>query len=201
MRTIRIITISLVMLFCLPISAQKNDEKVPKVALKTNLLMDALLSPNIGFETPIAPKWTLDFTFEINAWKMSHQRRWKHWLVQPETRYWLGSPMSGHFFAITAMGGQYNFSGVGNSLKFLGTDFSLLNKYRYQGWILGAGVAYGYTWRFKPHWSLEGEIGIGYAGSHYKRFLCTGCGKLDQDHITHNYFGPTKAAVNLVYVF
>lgn len=32
------------------------------VALKTNLAADALLSPNVGIEFGLAPKWTLDVT-------------------------------------------------------------------------------------------------------------------------------------------
>lgn len=185
----------------MPMTAQQAEELGPKVAFKTNLLMDALLSPNIGVETPVAPRWTLDFSFEINAWKLSHQRRWKHWFVQPEFRYWIGKRMSGHFLAINATGGQYNVSGVGASLNLLGTDFSAIRDYRFQGWMLGAGIAYGYTWHFTPHWAIEGEIGIGYFGTHYRRYHCKGCGKLDEDHLTHNYYGPTKAAVNLVYAF
>ena len=45
------------------------------------------------------------------------------------------------------------------------------------------------------------EIGIGYAYSHYDRFECEGCGQKVEEGKHHNYFGPTKAAISLVYLF
>lgn len=53
------------------------------VALKTNVLSDAFMNINLGVETGLAPKWTLDITGDFNAWTLSHGRRWKHWLVRP----------------------------------------------------------------------------------------------------------------------
>ena len=55
------------------------------VAVKTNLLSDAILSPNIGVEIGLAPKWTLDVSGQMNAWTLSHDRRWKHWAIQRAT--------------------------------------------------------------------------------------------------------------------
>lgn len=37
------------------------------VAVKTNLLADGLLSPNLGVEIGLAPKWTLDVDGQLNA--------------------------------------------------------------------------------------------------------------------------------------
>ena len=68
------------------------------VAVKTNLLSDAVLNPNVGVEIGLAPKWTLDITGQVNAWTLSHDRRWKHWAVQPEARYWLCDRFGAHFF-------------------------------------------------------------------------------------------------------
>jgi hypothetical protein len=51
------------------------------------------------------------------------------------------------------------------------------------------------------HWTLEGEIGLGYAYGKYDRYRCTGCGKKIETDKTHHYVGPTKAAINLVYFF
>lgn len=172
-----------------------------KAAVKTNLLMDATLSPNLGVEVGVAPKWTLDFTGEFNDWTLSHQRRWKHWYFQPEARYWFCDRFSGHFVAAHVFGGQYNMGNIGADFTFLGTDYSNLSNYRYQGWFVGAGIAYGYTWILGHHWNLEAEIGFGYAYTRYDKFECTGCGKrVDRRH-PHNYVGPTKAAINLVYAF
>ena len=39
-----------------------------KVAVKTNLLSDVVLSPNLGIEVGLAPKWTMGVTGQFNAW-------------------------------------------------------------------------------------------------------------------------------------
>lgn len=171
-----------------------------QVALKTNLLYDAALSPNLGIEVAVAPKWSLDLSGNLNAWTLDNGRRWKHWLVQPEVRYWFCDRFSGHFVGAHLLGGQVNVGGLDHSYSFLGKDIDLHNR-RYQGWYGGAGVAYGYTWILAKHWSLEAEIGVGWIYTRYDVFPCRTCGtKLATDR-THNYFGPTKAAINLVYVF
>jgi len=171
------------------------------VAVKTNLLYDALLNVNAGVEVGLAPKWTLDVSGDFNAWKLSHDRRWKHWAVQPEARYWFCDRFAGHFVGVHAHGGQFNIGGVDLDFSLLGTDFSRLKDTRYQGWFVGGGVAYGYAWVLGRHWNLEGEIGVGYAYMNYDRFRCAGCGKKVESDKDHHYVGPTKAAVNLVYLF
>lgn len=172
-----------------------------RVAVKSNLLYDALANVNAGMEFGLAPKWTLDVSGDFNAWDRSHDRRWKHWLVQPEVRYWFCDRFSGHFIGFHAHGGQYNTGGLKNGISFLGSDLSRLSDYRFQGWFVGAGVGYGYAWMLSRHWNLEGEIGVGYAYTKFDRFRCAGCGKKVEEGKSHHYVGPTKAAVSLIYVF
>lgn len=172
------------------------------VAVKTNLLYDiAAFTANAGVEIGLAPRWTLDLSGNYNGWTLSHDRKWKHWLAQPEARYWFCDRFAGHFVGVHALGGQYNIGGLKNGVKFLGTDFSKLSDRRYQGWFTGLGAAYGYDWILGKHWNLEAEIGIGWMYTRYDVYPCTECGsKLAADR-PHNYFGPTKAAINLVYTF
>ncbi len=171
------------------------------VGIKTNLVADGLLSPNLGVEVGLAPKWTLDFTGEYNGWKLSHERRWKHWLVMPEARYWLCDRFSGHFFGVEAHGGQYNIGGFDGKWNMLGTDARKLKDTRYQGWFVGGGITYGYAWILGRHWNLEAEIGLGYSYTRYDRYRCAGCGKKIESGKSHNFVGPTKAALNIVYLF
>lgn len=171
------------------------------VAVKTNLLYDALENVNLGAEVALAPRWTLDVSGGFNGWTLSHGRRWKHWAVQPEARYWFCDRFGGHFVGFHVHGGQYNVGGLDNDIKFLGTDFSKLSDHRYQGWFVGGGVAYGYAWVLGRHWNLEGELGVGYSYTRSDEFRCAGCGKKTDSDRTHHYVGPTKAALNLVYVF
>lgn len=174
-----------------------------KVGVKSNLLYDATTTLNLGLEFGLAPRWTLDFSGNYNPWTLNKEKnkKIKHWAIQPEARYWFCDRFGGHFLGVHAHGGQYNFGGLKNSISFLGTDFSKLSDTRYQGWFVGAGVAYGYAWILGRHWNLEAEIGFGYSYTRYDRFRCAGCGKKIETDKTHHYVGPTKAAINLVYLF
>ena len=127
---LKIYTILALGLLCsaLPVHGQK-------VAVKTNLLYDATATINAGVEVGLAPRWTLDVSGNFNGWVMSHGRRWKHFLVQPEARYWLCDRFAGHFLGIHLHGGTYNAGGLKNSISFLGTDLSPLSDNRFQGWF------------------------------------------------------------------
>ena len=107
------------------------------VALKTNLFYDATATANLGLEVAVSPKWTIEASGNYNNWTMSRERRWKHWMIQPEGRYWLCNKYIGHFFGVHVHGGQYNFGNLQNNLKFLWSDFSPLSEDRFQGWFLG----------------------------------------------------------------
>ena len=172
------------------------------VGIKTNLISDGFLNPNLGVEVGLAPKWTLDLSGQVNFWTVN-DHKWKHWLAQPEIRYWFCDRFAGHFLGLHAMGGQYNFGKIRNGIhNFLGSDFSKLTDYRYQGWAAGAGIAYGYAWVLGKHWNLEAEIGIGWMYTRFDQYSCENCGrKLNDKPLHHNYFGPTKLAINLEYLF
>lgn len=171
------------------------------VAIKTNVLYDLTATVNAGIEVGLAPRWTIDLSGNFNAWNLSEEKRWKHYLVQPEARYWFCDRFMGHFLGIHAHGGQYNVGGLKNNISFLGTDLSKLTDNRYQGWFAGGGIAYGYAFVLGRHWNLELELGVGYAYSKYDSFECAGCGRKVETGLTHHYVGPTKLALNLVYLF
>lgn len=91
--------------------------------------------------------------------------------------------------------------GFDGKINMLGTDFSKLANSRFQGWFIGGGISYGYAWMLGTHWNIEAEIGFGYSYSRYDQYRCAGCGKKVRSNIPHNYVGPTKAALNMVYLF
>ena len=84
---------------------------------------------------------------------------------------------AGNFIGVHALGGQYNVGGLKNSISFLGTDFSKLSDFRYQGWFVGGGVAYGHSWILGRHWNLEAELGMGYIYTRYDSYPCASCGR------------------------
>jgi hypothetical protein len=177
-----------------------KESSAQEWALKSNLLYDATTTINLGFETALAEKWTFDLSGNWNPFQFEDNMKWKHWLIQPEFRYWTCRKFGGHFFAAHLLGGQYNFGNIDGLPNFLGSDLSQLADHRYEGWYAGAGVGYGYAWMLGKHWNLEAEIGVGAAYTNFEKYKCPKCCKLvgTDDHI---YYGLTKLAINLVYLF
>lgn len=188
------------LLFLLLLLSSASMMRGQDIAIKTNLLADAALNVNGGIEIGLAPRWTLDVKGQYNGWTVDG-KKWKHLFLQPGARYWFCDRFAGHFVGVHAHGGKFNAGGFDGKLNFLGSDFRKLSDSRYQGWFLGAGLSYGYSWILGKHWNLEAEIGLGYAYTRFDKFRCAGCGVKVAEDKQHNYVGPTKAAIDLVYTF
>ena len=82
------------------------------IGVKTNLLYDLTSTINLGAEIGLAPKWTLDLSGNYNAWAFKNDKKWKHWMAQPEARYWFCEAFNGHFLGLHLLGGQFNVGNV-----------------------------------------------------------------------------------------
>lgn len=174
-----------ILLLLLVVAGYSMTAKAQDVALKTNGLYWATTTPNVSVEVALSPKYTLELAGAYNPWTFKDDKKMRFWLVQPEVKYWFCEKFEGHFVGMHLHGAQF---------------FGGFNKKRYDGYLAGGGITYGYDWILSPHWNLEAAIGIGYAHLWYKespRIPCEKC--YENKH--KNYFGPTKAAVSLIYVF
>ena len=167
-----------------------------KTALKTNVLYDVTGSINVGAEFELTPKWTFDISGNYNAWDFSNDRKWRHILVQPEARYWFCESFNGHFIGIHAHWLKFN---IGNVTMPFGL-WKGTRTNRFDGDMWGGGFSYGYNWLLSKHWNLEAEIGVGYGRVIFDKYPCASCGKRIVSG-KKNYWGPTKAAISLVYLF
>lgn len=192
--------IFLLILFVLPLASrgqeQLSGQKGAVVGLKTNLPYWGTATFNLGIEARLAKKWSLDLEAGLNPFDGkrddgSYGRTMKHLRIHPELRYWFCETFHGHFLGLHVPFIAYNFA----DLKVLDLDGK-----RRQGWGTGAGISYGYDWLLSRHWNLEATLGVGYLYLNYDEFPCTHCGNKKEDQKKH-YFGPTQAAVSLIYVF
>lgn len=177
-----------------------SKAKAQNFAIKSNLIYDATATVNLGMEVGLAPQWTLDLSGNFNAWSKNEDVKWKHWMFQPEAKYWFCDRFSRHFVGVHLIGGAYNFASIDKYFPFLKTDLSSLSDMRYQGYAYGCGASYGFAFVLSKHLNLELEAGFGYMYLDYETFKCTGCGQKIRESAYH-YVGPTKAAINIVYVF
>ena len=169
-------------------------DRPPFVALKTNILYDATATINLGVEFRTGKRTSIDVSGNWNPFTFGDNRKWKHVLIQPEFRWWLKESFGGHFFGAHV---QYAYYNAGNLPKPFSSN---LRDHRFEGWLTGVGVSYGYRWNFTPNWGLEATIGVGYAYMDYDKYECQTCGSKVGSN-TKNYFGPTKAGVTLIYTF
>ena len=107
------------------------------VAVKTNVLYDAITTPNIGAEVAFNKHWSVEASGYYNGWTFSSDKSFKHWMIQPEARYWIHERFNGHFFGVHAQYIDYDFAG----LKLL---YGMEKKNSYNGNAYGGGISYGY---------------------------------------------------------
>lgn len=195
----RCLLFAFLLLFTLKGYAQKNleDEMTDfSMGIKTNFLYWGTVTPNIGAEIRLAKKWTLDIEAGLNPFTGKKEdgsfgKSIKHFRLHPELRYWFCESFYGHFVGLHIPYLIYNISDI----KLLGTENE-----RHQGWGAGAGLSYGYSWLLSKHWALEATVGVGYLFLNSEKYPCTNCGEKIDD-VKKHYFGPTQAAVNLIYQF
>ena len=173
---------------------QGNDStRLPYLSIKSNLLYDATASMNLGLEFRTGQKTSFEIPVTYNPWTFRDNAKWRHILVQPEFRLWTNETFDGHFFGLH---GHYAFYNVGGLYHPPFSEY--MNTHRFEGWLAGGGLSYGYRWNFSNHWGLEATVGIGYAFLSYDKYECAGCGKRLNSE-TLNYFGPTKVGLTLIY--
>lgn len=165
-----------------------------EVGVKTNLAYWGTTTPNLGLEFGLGKKSTLEIAGGLNVFEFSDNKSFKHWLIQPEYRWWFCETFNGHFLGLHAHGAQSNAGGLDIPVGRL----DVFKDKRYEGYLYGGGISYGYQWVLSNRWNFEFNIGAGYARIHYDEYPCTNCGtKLDEGN--YNYWGITKVGLSFIY--
>lgn len=164
------------------------------IGIKTNFLHWATTTPNLGMEFALNRKYTLEVSGGYNPFTFKDNSKAKHWIVQPELRYWLCESFNGHFLGLHGLVGEYNIGGIDIPLGRL----SVFKDNRYEGFVYGGGLSWGYQWMLSKRMNFELNLGGGYAYITYDKYPCVTCGTM-LDSGTEHYFGVTKAAVSLIY--
>jgi len=168
----------------------------PQFAVKANLINTVTSTLSVGAEVRLTKNVTFNTSASWNPWTYNAEEntKFKFLLVEPEIRYWSCESFNGHFFGIH---GHYAYYNVGS----LPSPFSeTMNQHRFEGQLAGAGISYGYHWLLSPRWSLDAEIGAGYAKLWYEKYPCLTCAKVLTNE-NKNYWGITRAGLSIVYLF
>lgn len=171
-----------------PVQAQR-------VAVKTNLLYDALATLQLGVETSWRTHWSAEIAGNGNPWTLSGGKSVKHWMVQPEIRYWVHEAFNGHYFGVHVHYADYDIAG-----KKL--PFQMKKEFCYDGFAYGAGIAYGYQLYLSARWNMEFTIGAGYTCFEHDKYYFPKTSASDDwiGKYRNRYWGLTKAGISIVYL-
>ncbi len=172
-----------------------SRDKLPKrvlLGVKTNLLYDLALTPNIGIEVPIGKKWSVNGEFARGWWLNSDQTfcwQLESWAL--EGRYWLFD--SSDQESLTGW-----FAGAYTNMGLF--DFQLQRDHGRQGDFFAAGLSGGYVRNIGHNLSFEFSLGLGYIFCNYRNYnVC------DETLIANgsqkNYWSiiPQRANISLVW--
>jgi hypothetical protein len=183
-----------------PLLAQQSDgmeRSLPRVALRTNLLYDATLSPNLGVDVRVDSTWTVGLLAGMNAWDIDKEKnkKWRHMLFSFRARKYVNdSVFHKGYFEADAIYSHFN---VGN-VKFPLGLYKTVRERRLQGDLLALGGKYGYSWILSRDWRIEAEAGVAIGYAWFKEYDCPHCGTYygKDDRI----FLLPQLGVNIVYI-
>ena len=173
-----------------------EEERQPRVALRTNLLYDATLTPNLGMDVRVDSAWTVGLLVGINAWDIDKEKnkKWRHMLFSLRARKYRDSLFHKGYFEGDLIYSHFN---VGNTKIPFGIYKGVQDR-RLQGDLVALGGKYGYSWILTRNWRIEAEAGVAVGYAWFKEYDCAVCG---------TYYGKgdrifllPQLGVNVVYI-
>lgn len=171
------------------------------INVKTNLLYDALLFPNIGMEFYLGKGYSLSTNWLYGWWKKSrHHWYWRAYGGEIDLRKWWGKaaeekPTTGHHIGIYAQMFTYDFQTGGRGYMGGKPGGTLWDKMNY-----AVGAEYGYSLPVAKNLNIDFAIGVGYWGGIYHEYLPQDGRYAWQSTKNRRWLGPTKAEVSLVWL-
>ena len=167
----------------------------PILAIKTNMLYDLLLSPNLEIERWLGKRHQWSVMAEWMApWYVWHHNRRAYEILNigVEGRYWFNANrkcprwLCGWFVGAYVMSGKYDLEWNGKG---------------YQGEHFSPGLTLGFAHRIGRKWNLEYSLSGGWLTTDYRYYEAMFNDKhLIWQHNGHTtYWGLTKAKISLVY--
>ncbi len=192
---------------------QNKTYKTELLALKTNLLFDAISVINAEIEVPIGDRWSIAGEFVFPWWTMdntkpsSKRNRLQVYNGNLEGKYWFGDrtdkpKMTGWFAGIHVGAGKFDMEYDGKGYQ---SDFFLVG---------GLGAGYAHTINKKGNLRMEYSLGFGCMQTDYVDYES----HYDESYVSpenpdsphwhpvrknkHDFtwYGPTKLKVSLVWM-
>lgn len=180
----------------------RPEERKPfYMSVKTNMLYDALLVPNIGLEFYLGKNWSVAGSWMYGWWdKNSKHRYWRIYGGDIAIRKWFGrkageKPLTGHHLGVYGQIFTYDFEWGGKGYMGGQPGGTLWDEMNY-----AAGVEYGYSLPVARRLNIDFTIGLGYWGGKYYKYIPMDGHYVWQTTKDRRWFGPTKAEISLVWL-
>ncbi len=160
-----------------------------QVTIRTNLLGDAVLVPNLGFEFGLSKHFTLLAEGYYSPYWEDEGMSLKGWWATAELRYYFCEKFNGHYLGLHGNYGDFDKLQITKKKNIR------------EGVAYGGGLDYGYTWRFNHRWSLDAFIGAGVWCFDADVYCKNDPTLLLEQGKTETVFGLTRLGVSLAYRF
>lgn len=181
--------------------AREKSRKPFYMAVKTNMLYDALLVPNIGVEFYLGRNWSLAGNWMYAWWKNDRKHHyWRTYGGDVAIRKWFGNkadekPLTGHHLGVYGQLFTYDFERGGKGYMGGKPGGTLWDELNY-----AVGVEYGYSLPVARRLNIDFTLGIGYWGGKFYEYLPADGHYAWQSTKNRHWFGPTRAEVALVWL-
>ncbi len=180
----------------------KEEKQKPfYMAVKTNMLYDVLVVPNIGVEFYLGKNWSVSGNWMYGWWdKSSKHRYWRVYGGDIAIRKWLGKkaaekPLTGHHLGLYGQVFTYDFEWGGTGYMGGRPGETLWDSPNY-----AVGVEYGYSLPVARRLNIDFSVGVGYWGGKYYTYSPLDGHDVWESTKNRHWFGPTKAEVSLVWL-
>lgn len=176
-----------------PVVEAPAEKKPWYLAVKSNLLYDAAVVPNIGVEVYLGKQWTVLGDWFYTWFKNDNKHRyWQGYGGYLGLRKYFGAkaqehPFTGHH------AGVYGLM-LTHDVEFGGRGYQMPD------WGFGGGVEYGYSAPIARRLNLDFSLGVGFQDGTYYKYVPMDNHYVWQSTHKRHWFGPTKAEVSLVWL-
>lgn len=160
-----------------------------RLAIKTNLLYDAILMPSLEVEYRFNDRWTVNAEGDVAWWHNDPKHKYYQVMIlSGEGRYWFkhynNRPWHGFYVGAFGGGGKYDLENGNRGYK--GTGYM-------------AGISAGFMFPVSRNISFEAGLGVGYLTTKYEEYLPFEGHYVYQQTSRTGYFGPLKLKFTLVW--
>ncbi len=170
-------------------------------AVKTNMLFDALLIPNIGAEFYLGKNISVYGDWMYGWWDDDNRHRyWRIYGGELGARWWFGhkahaKPLTGHHLGIYAGALTFDFELGGNGYMGGRPGGTLWDRC-----LANAGIEYGYSLPVGSRLNIDFTIGIGCLAGNYIKYFPFDNDYYREKEYKMRFVGPTKAEISLVWL-